>query len=93
MAFDILFAGVGVVLIWKVRKMYKDSNTITVCSPKTDDKPIKQVYVYKNKSIPSVPIPIIALAEECYNMTYNTYNYSIKRSKSLPVIFEDRSLS
>ena len=84
MAFELWCAGIGVILIWNIRKSYKDKHTITV------QDIIKPKHVYIQKSlIKSTPIII----PEIITTNNKYYNYVITRSKSLPIIFEDRSLS
>ena len=89
MALDIWIAGVGIILIWKLRKHYSTSKTETNYT-----KVIKPLYIYKNKTCKSVPIPINGM----FNNIPQQYNgidvpFIISRSKSLPIIFEHKPLS
>jgi hypothetical protein len=85
MVFELWCAGIGVILVWKIRKSYKSANTIII------QEVAKPKHVYIRKSlIKSAPIII---PEIITNTDDNYYNYVITRSKSLPIIFENISLS
>ena len=86
MAIDIWIAGIGILFIYKLKKLYNNKTSTT--------KPIiKPLYIYKNKKTQNIPIPNMNMFTNSFDD--NTYNYNsfIKtRSKSLPVIYEDKSL-
>ena len=76
MAIDIWIASVGVILIY-IKKKYKS---------------IKPLFIYKNKNTKNIHIPNMNMFTNSFDDNSNNYNLFIKtRSKSLPIIYEDRS--
>lgn len=77
MTIDILIAGVGILLIWKLKKNYKTINSL---------------FIYKNKRSPNVVIPDLNIhtntsIENSINSPPNI-SFIRTRSKSLPTIYE-----
>ena len=81
MAIDIWVAGVGILLIWKLKTNYKT---------------IKPLFIYKNKRSPNVVIPDLNMhtntsIENSINSPSHI-SFIRSRSKSLPTIYESRPL-
>ena len=84
MIIDLWIASVGILFIYKLKKIYNNKKTKATI--------IKPLYIYKNKQSQNIPIPNMNMFTNTDNDT-TSYDLFIKtRSKSLPIIYEDKSL-
>ena len=86
MLIDLWIASVGILFIYKLKKIYNNK--------KTKSTIIKPLYIYKNKRSQNIPIPNMNMFTNTDNDT-NSFEYDLfikTRSKSLPIIYEDKSL-
>jgi hypothetical protein len=86
MIIDLWIASVGILFIYKFKKIYNNKKTKATI--------IKPLYIYKNKQSQNIPIPNMNMFTNTDNYT-TSYDYDLfikTRSKSLPIIYEDKSL-
>mgnify|MGYP003329029854 FL=1 len=86
MLIDLWIASVGILFIYKLKKIYNNKKTKATI--------IKPLYIYKNKQSQNIPIPNMNMFTNTDNDT-TSYDYDLfikTRSKSLPIIYEDKSL-